>query len=747
VIRRLVVLVGLAATTVLSVLSLQPPAPRPAGAPAGEFSAARAFEHVRHIGAHVHVTGSPAADDVRAYIVDTLTGFGLRPQVQDTTGVNAGKFGAGGMAHVRNVIAVLPGQQPTGRVILMAHYDSVQVSYGANDDGAGVSNLLETARAMSRGARPRNDVVFVFTDAEEACLCGSEAFVHQYPLAQQPAVVLNFESRGSRGPSITFETSQHNAGVVSVYARVAPHPVATSVAVEVYRRLSNDTDFTPVLAAGRFTGLNAAYIDGSAAYHSPRDRPSNLDLGSLQSQGDNALALAREFGRVNLGPLMRPAGHDDTYFPLPFDLLPRYPGGLVWPIAIVALLAVGALGFVTRRRGLTTAPRLAAGFGIAFVPVIGAAAGAQAFWALLVAIRPGYAVMADPHRPLWYRLAVVALTGAILLLVYGLSRRRIGAAALGVGALGLLAVLGVVFAALIPGGSYLVALPALFGAVAGFWGRTRWAPPVAAVGAILILVPAVTLFFPALGLTLGAAPALFAALLGLALVPVFLTFEWRLTPAAGALGLAVVLAGVGLGVDRWDPAHPMLTQLMYAMDEDSGTARWVSLETSPGPWTAQYVHQRADLSAQFPALPPGKVSVGPAQVADLPPTTVAVESDTTSGGRRTVRLRFTPGRPVRLISFFAPVGERRIVKATVDGRDALTYLPDQHRFGVVFNGPPAGGLEATLVLADGGPLTLRVIDGSDGLDGLPGFKARPADVGVFGSHSSELVAVAKSYRL
>ena len=107
---------------------------------------------------------------------------------------------------------------------LFAHYDSVQVSYGGNDDGAGVATLLETARALTPGRGRANDIVFLFTDAEEACLCGAEAFVSQDPLAADGGVVLNFESRGSSGPAIMFETSRGNANVVGVYGDAVPVP-------------------------------------------------------------------------------------------------------------------------------------------------------------------------------------------------------------------------------------------------------------------------------------------------------------------------------------------------------------------------------------------------------------------------------------------------------------------------------------------------------------------------------------------
>ena len=270
----LAALVALAALAWLSIAAIAPPSPAGPNAPADTFSADRAYAHVQQIGRMVHPVGSAAEDDVRSYIVGTLQSYGLEVSVQDAVGLDDRPDDDLAMAHVHNIVAVLPGTASTGRVFDVAHYDSVQVSYGANDDGAGVSSLLETARAMSRGAHPRNDVVFVFTDAEEACLCGAEAFVSQDPLATDGGVALNFESRGSDGPAIMFETSADNAGVVGVYANSVPYPVATSFAVEVYRILPNDTDFTVFRQSGRFTGLNSAYIDGSAVYHSPEDRPS-----------------------------------------------------------------------------------------------------------------------------------------------------------------------------------------------------------------------------------------------------------------------------------------------------------------------------------------------------------------------------------------------------------------------------------------------------------------------------------------
>src|SRR6476659_10077066 len=121
----LVLLAGLAW---LAGNAVSAPAVVPASAPADEFSGERAFQHVERIGQQVHVAGSDAAADVRQYIVDTLAGYGLDPQIQDSVGAtdNLGGFA---MARVRNVVARIPGTASTSTLFLIVHYDSVQISY------------------------------------------------------------------------------------------------------------------------------------------------------------------------------------------------------------------------------------------------------------------------------------------------------------------------------------------------------------------------------------------------------------------------------------------------------------------------------------------------------------------------------------------------------------------------------------------------------------------------------------------
>jgi hypothetical protein len=662
------------------------------------------------------------------------------------------------MAAVRNVVAVLPGSDPTGRLFLMAHHDSVETGPGAADDAAGVSALLESVRALTEGPQLRNDVVVVLTDAEEACLCGAEAFAASHPLASAGGVVLNFEARGTTGPPIMFETSLGNAGLSGAFADAVPHKVASSFAVEVYRTLPNDTDFSVLLADGDFTGMNTAFIDGAAAYHTPQDVPQRLDRGTLQAMGDNALALARELGDRDLGALSEPSAQDATYFPVIEELV-RYPGSWVWPLAAGSVAVVLLLVVVARARGETSLPRTLLGTLLAAVPLVGGPLAVQGLWTLMVAVRPGYSSMLDPWRPGPFRLAAVALVVGVTLLWYALLRRRLGSMSLIAGGLVWLAALAALLAAYAPGGSYLAAWPALAGGLAGIVvalapnrAVRAIAALVAGAVAVVVLAPTVSLFFPALGLSSGAAPAFVAAMLTVALLPAFeLLFP---DPDTGSrIGAAVVpvvalvtaaaCAVAGFLVDTFDESHPVPSELVYVLDTDAGAAWWATREDNPGPYTSRYVGEGNQLDASFPYLHGDDVRTGAAEVADLPAPEVTVESDAVVGDRREITVRVTPQRSaVRLLTVELTVDGGTVERARVSGRAVPDQALGEDRLRVTFHAPPDEGLQATFSVSGNGPATLRVIDGSDGLDGLPGFEPRPEGVDAAGSHSSDLVLVA-----
>ncbi len=95
---------------------------------------------------------------------------------------------------VPNVIAELPGREPSAGVVLIgAHLDSWHPGTGAQDNGTGVASVLETARALKALDRlPRRTVRFVLFGGEEEGLLGSAAYVRQHAaeLANLDAVLI-----------------------------------------------------------------------------------------------------------------------------------------------------------------------------------------------------------------------------------------------------------------------------------------------------------------------------------------------------------------------------------------------------------------------------------------------------------------------------------------------------------------------------------------------------------------------------
>src|SRR5262249_8235602 len=154
--------------------------------------------------------GSPEHASVLDYIVGEARTIGLDTEVQRTSGFRRSRTGQVQGAAVENIVARLPGKNNTRAVLLAGHYDSVATGPGASDDGSAVATMLETARALKAGPPLGNDLIFLFTDAEEVGLLGAQAFVTENPAVKNVGVVFNLEARGNEGATLMFETSADN---------------------------------------------------------------------------------------------------------------------------------------------------------------------------------------------------------------------------------------------------------------------------------------------------------------------------------------------------------------------------------------------------------------------------------------------------------------------------------------------------------------------------------------------------------
>ena len=122
-----------------------------------------------------------------------------------------------------NVVGILPGKKyPDETIIYSAHWDHLgigkpdangdKIYNGAVDNGTGIAQLIEQARAFTHDPRPDRSVVFMAVTAEERGLLGSEYYATHplYPLGKTVGVFntdamnvwgaeKNFSIRGTAG--------------------------------------------------------------------------------------------------------------------------------------------------------------------------------------------------------------------------------------------------------------------------------------------------------------------------------------------------------------------------------------------------------------------------------------------------------------------------------------------------------------------------------------------------------------------
>jgi hypothetical protein len=717
----------------------QPPDPIPATAPPTEFSAERAFAHVREIAQRPHPIGSRDNARVREYILGRLRAFGLDPQVQEATGVGTRYPEAG---YVRNVLARIPGRSPGGlSVVLMAHYDGVAGGPAAGDDAAGTAAIIETVRALRAGPPLAHDVIVLITDGEEAGLLGAAAFVREHPWAKDVGVTLNFEARGTSGRSYMFETGPGNLDVARML-RGAGDVSATSLSVTVYRTLPNDTDLSEMAVLGK-PALNFAFADGVERYHTSHDDVFYLDQGSLQHHGSQMLTLARTFGN---GPLPRPVTGDAVFFDLPFVGLIVYPETWALPIAIAGLLLVAGAVFRLSRDRTPWVRDVALGiFGTVVATCLAAAA---AFTAGNLIVRTHDAMNwggAPAFRGI-YTAALALIALAIALAVWALVRRWATVAGAHVGALVVWSLLALVISLRLPGVSFVFAWPLIAGVLASrrvgraSAGSRSATQPASSLGSDVLLWVAtavaaafiVPMVYAMAGVLLGAAgPGAIAAgtlvaLLAWLLAPQMEALGGRRWGAAGAaLVVAALVVAIGMATVRSSPAHPTPSTIAYALDADAADG-WLAVR---GPISREVA------SAPKAVTPPewlGRLagrgrSVAYASASRVPvaPPTTSVISDSTVGAERHLVIGIVPATGTETISMQAV--DTRVLRASIDGReiDTSRYRGGTRGWRLAYSGPPPAGVRLGLTVPANSPVSLDLIARSPGVPPLETLRVPP----------------------
>lgn len=284
---------------------------RPAAEPVDseEFSAARAVKDIEVISKEHHSVAHPeeraavrehlvqrleqlGADTVMQYRYDSLTGPKNKHVVYTFDAVN-----------VLAEFAPADIKDPT-YLLMVAHYDSrysqpmpkdTVWSYGAADDGYGVSVILET---VSQALKYRQDwkqgIKVLFTDAEEVGMMGMTAiWENDREVFDNVGFMINIEARGPWGPALLFETCPGNEKVMDLYAKAAKYPFTYSLTTVVYGFMPNFTDFT--IVKDEIPGMNFSTIADINHYHTDLDNFSNISAKSIQHYGAQIEPVTREY--------------------------------------------------------------------------------------------------------------------------------------------------------------------------------------------------------------------------------------------------------------------------------------------------------------------------------------------------------------------------------------------------------------------------------------------------------------------
>lgn len=758
----LVVLLFLLLVIFLAIRQLEPPAALDANAPPDVFSAGRALKHLQVIARAPHPVGSQEHDAVRDYVFGELAAQGLTPDIQTTTAIGHPQAVPLRIGNVQNIMGRLRGTANTKAVMLVCHYDSVATGPGAGDDGAAVAALLETARALKAGAPLKNDVVFLFTDAEEVGLLGAQAFASEHAAARDVGVLFNFEARGSAGPSVMFETSDGNGWLIEEFARGSQYPVATSLYYEIYKLLPNDTDLTIFKSAG-LAGLNFAYVDDYSRYHMRTDSVENLDTGSLQHHGSNSLSMARHFGNLTIGETR---AANAVYFNLFGKSLIHYPGWLVLPLTVLAVLAFAGVVMLGFKKRLLTPGGIGLGF-LSFL--LGAIAMGVVITLTLWLVRflqrgQGSAPWGQPYNAHFYVAGFVLLACAVVWAIYNLFLKKTTAYNLAVGGLIWWLLLTIAVSVLMPGGSYLLQWPLLF-ALGGLALLFIWhdGKPLArmfvlalcALPCVLLLAPIIYLVF--IALTYNAAATvlvLLVLMLGL-LVPQYALIagrrKWLLPLASLVIGVGFVVAGLLTG--GYDANHPSMNNIFYGLNADTGKATWASFDARPDEWTAQFFPQggRQDVLPEFITTTDLRFLQTEAQSLPLPPPELTTLADTTENDVRTLRLRITSPRQAQILTLQPDAGfEPRaatINGKTIDFKNGSLTPRGREPWRLQYYAFPAGGAELTLSFKSSQPFKIRLTDRTYGLPqgtGLP-RTPRPPEMMPLPVPLSDATVVSKTF--
>ena len=646
-----------------SFFSLMPQKGSPSSVEETKFSTERALIPLKEITKAPHYIGTKEHARVRNYLIGQLEELGLETQVQEGFVINP-KWKS--LDKPKNIIAKIQGSENGKSLLLLSHYDSALTpSYGASDAGSGVVTILETLRAYkASGKKPKNDIIVLFTDAEEVGLDGARLFVNNHPWAKNVGIALNFEARGSGGPSnMIVETNGGNKNLIKAFMEAdVKFPVASSLMYSIYKMLPNDTDSTVLREGADIDGFFFAFIDDHYDYHTANDTYDNLDVNTLQHQGEYLLPLVHYFGDSDLNQLK--SLDDHVYINLPFFKMVSYPFTWVFPMLLVAIvLFIGLIIYGLRKRVLT-------GNGVVrgFIPFTLAMifCGILGFygWKLILLMYPQYQEIQHgfTYNGHTYISFFVLLSLGVLFGIYYKFSKKINVANLLIAPLIFWILINMGVAIYLKGAAFFI-IPVFLGLLS-LWILIRKDRPnlilLTIIGsiAIFIFAPLVQFFPVGLGLKMLVGSCLFTALLFGILLPVIGFYKLKKVLAMLFVIVASLFFIKAHLSSNFSPNRQKPNSLVYYHDADNNKNYWATYDQELDDWTKEYLGNSPEPASSYISYASGsKYAKGykfanAAPNKNIPIFKTVLHKDTVINQYKEVSFTIFPQRAVNQISLY-----------------------------------------------------------------------------------------------
>ena len=612
-----------------------------------QFSNERAQKHIEQLAKNPHAVAAKAHEETMQYVVEELDKMDLEVQIQEgNSSSNWGTF-----AKVKNVITRIKGTDNTKALLLMSHYDSAGVSsFGASDAGSGVAVILEGIRSfLTSKTTHKNDIIILFTDGEEIGLNGANLFVKEHPWTQDIGLVLNFEARGSGGPSFTLaETNDGNSVLMNEYIKANPQfPVANSLAYSIYKKLPNDTDLTVFRKQANIQGFNFAFIDDHYDYHSALDIPERLDNRTLSHQASYLMPLLNYFSNSDLTKL--DSTENWVYFNSPLGMH-SYPYSFILPLTVLAFVLFALVFIYGKKYHKLDNKEIGKGFLALFSALLINGLIGLFGWKLILKLYPNYneILQGFPYNGHTYILFFVLLALAISFYIYKKVYTPTNTRDLLVAPIFIWLLINLGIAIELKGASFFI-IPVFFTIGLWFFSIRKEKPSLLAstlllLPAIFIIAPFIQQFPIALGMKIVLASTVFMTLLFGLLLPI-IGFIKRKKSIGHLLITASIITFIlahfqsGFSVDQ-----PKPNSLVFLQDDVSNKSYWLSYDIILDNWNSSYFSEEvSDKTIQLPSKYNTKFNhITKTTPLNLIASDISISFDTIINNQRNIRLCVTP---------------------------------------------------------------------------------------------------------